>query len=593
MTVVVGTAGHVDHGKTTLLRALTGIDADRLPEERRRGMTIDVGYAHLVLDDGTAIDFVDVPGHDKLVGNMLVGAGEIDAAMVIVAADDGPRAQTHEHVALLDGLGVTAGIAVVTKIDMVEPERLAAVVAAVADLLAPTSLAGSPVLAASGATGEGLADVRAALDALRMTVPELVRPATLAIDRVFPVKGRGVVVTGTLRGGPLSAGDTLRLVPGGRDIRVREIQVHGATVDHVAGGGRTALNLAGVGVDDLHRGMVLTSDPAVRATEQALVTFARPVADRTRARLHAGTGATDAAVGRAGRDALELPDGRSAGIVRLAAPTALAPGDRFVLRRDPSKAPIGGVVLDVAPSRGISRRRQTPIRVAALADGVPGARLDLHGALTDGGRTVLGPDIRALAAAGAMAAVAEAASLAAVRAAAATTLRRSVTMLRDQALLAASPIVEELVASGRLVRDGDELRRPGSVGRVTDPDLAAAMDRLEALLAVPAPPPLAAAARAAGCPPDGVRALERAARIVVLEPDLAYAMSTFRDLAARALALAAREPLTPAAYRDATGTSRKYVMAILEDLDRRAVLRRTPAGHVPGPKAPRPAGSPR
>src|SRR6188474_67273 len=166
MTVVIGTAGHIDHGKTTLLRALTGIDADRLPEEQRRGMTIDVGYAHLTFDDGTVMDFVDVPGHDKLVGNMLVGAGEIDAALLVVAADDGPRAQTLEHLALLDALGVSAGIAVVTKIDAVDPERVVAVVRAVTDLLAPTSLAGSTVLAASGTTADGLDEVRVALAAL-------------------------------------------------------------------------------------------------------------------------------------------------------------------------------------------------------------------------------------------------------------------------------------------------------------------------------------------------------------------------------------------------------------------------------------------
>ena len=170
----------------------------------------------------------------------------------------------------------------------------------------------------------------------------------------------------------------------------------------------------------------------------------------------------------------------------------------------------------------------------------------------------------------------------------AETLRRSVTIPREEATAAATPIIEDLVADGRLVRDGDVIRRPGAVGRIADPGLAAAMDALEALLAVPSPPALGDAARIAGCPAEGVRALERAARIVVLEPDLAYAMSTYRDLAARAIAMAGREPLTPAAYRDATGTSRKYVMAILEDLDRRAILRRTPDGHVPGPKAPRP-----
>ena len=210
MTVVVGTAGHIDHGKTTLLRALTGIDADRLPEERRRGMTIDVGYAHLILPSGEAIDFVDVPGHDRLVGNMLVGAGEIDAALLVVAADDGPRAQTVEHLALLDALAIRDGIAVVTKADVAGPERTAEVVAAVGRLLDGTSLAGSPVLAVSAVSGEGLGAVRTALADLsaRVAMPAagsvpvtMAGGARLAIDRVFAVKGRGVVVTGTLRGG--------------------------------------------------------------------------------------------------------------------------------------------------------------------------------------------------------------------------------------------------------------------------------------------------------------------------------------------------------------------------------------------------------
>ena len=167
MTVVIGTAGHIDHGKTTLLRALTGIDADRLPEEQRRGMTIDVGYAHLTLPDGTELDFVDVPGHDRLVGNMLVGAGEIDAAMLVVAADDGPRAQTIEHLALLDALGIGHGLAVVTKADVAGPERTAEVVAAVERLLEGTTLAGSPVLAVSSVDGDGVAAVHAALVGLR------------------------------------------------------------------------------------------------------------------------------------------------------------------------------------------------------------------------------------------------------------------------------------------------------------------------------------------------------------------------------------------------------------------------------------------
>ena len=587
MTVVVGTAGHIDHGKTMLLRALTGIDADRLPEERRRGMTIDIGFAHLTFDDGTAIDFVDVPGHDRLVGNMLVGAGEIDAAMLVVAADDGPRAQTLEHVALLDALGLTDGLVVVTKIDAVPAERVAEVTAAVVQLLSATALAGSPVLAASGVTGEGLDAVRAALVDVRDRAVPADRPPTLAIDRVFSIKGRGVVVTGTLRGGPLARGDRLRMLPGDEEVRIREIQVHGATVERVEGGGRTALNLAGVAADRLHRGQVLTIDPAVRATDRILATFGGPVADRARGRIHAGTAAVEATVGRGGWDALTLLDGTVAGIVRFAEPIGLRPGDRFVLRRGSSVAPVGGVVLDTDPPRGISRRRQTPERVSALATGAADARLELHGAVVlDGGRVAIAGDVAAAVAGLSLMWVGEGGPVAAARAGAATALRRLVTLRQDDAASAASALIEQMVMDGRLARDGEMVRPPGVARVASDPVLATAMDRLEAALAVPAPPPLATAAHAAGCASEGIRALERAARIVVLEPDLAYAMSTYRDLTDTALRLSTKAPLTPAAFRDATGTSRKYVMAILEDLDRRAILRRTPAGHVPGPKAP-------
>jgi selenocysteine-specific elongation factor len=582
MTIVVGTAGHIDHGKTTLLRALTGIDADRLPEERRRGMTIDVGYAHLTLDDGTVIDFVDVPGHDRLVGNMLVGAGEIDAALLVVAADDGPRAQTLEHLALLDALAISHGLVVATKVDAVPPERVAEVVSEVERELAGTSLAGAPVIAASGVTGVGLADVRVALIRLTEEIPLSDRPPTLAIDRVFSVKGRGAVVTGTLRGGPLSPRTDLRLVPGDRTVRIREIQVHGARVDAVEGGGRTALNLGGLDADTLRRGMVLTADADVVVTDRVLAAFAEPVADRARGRVHVHTAAVDGAIGRSGRDALTLRDGRAAGIVRLGEPVALRPGDRFVLRRGSSVGPVGGVVLDPRPPRGISRRRQTVERVSALAAGDTGARLDLHGMID----RRIAPDVLAAAEEAMLLAVGDASTVAAARAAAARALRRLVSVRRDDVGPAAAAVLAHAVASGGLTREGDTVRRPGVAASTEDPASTAAMDRLEAALATVAPPSLTDAARAAGCPPGGIRGLEIAGRIVVLEPDLAYAMTTYRDLAARALAMATERPLTPAAFRDATGTSRKYVMAILEDLDRRAILRRTPQGHVPGPRAP-------
>jgi len=582
MTLVVGTAGHIDHGKTSLLRALTGIDADRLPEERRRGMTIDVGYAHLTLPDGKMIDFVDVPGHDRLVGNMLVGAGEIDVALLVVAVDDGPRAQTLEHLALLDALQVPLGVTVVTKVDAVHRARVDEVVADVGNLLASTSLADPAVITASAVTGEGLDDIRMALERLRTDHEPPARPPTLAIDRVFSVKGRGVVVTGTLRGGPLTAATPLRLMPGHREVRIREIQVHGSPVDRVDAGGRTALNLGGVEVADLERGMVLTADPEVVATDRLLVAFRGAATDRMRGRVHVNTAATDGVVGRTGRDALVLDDGRAAGIVRLTEPVALRPGDRLVLRRGLSAAPLGGTVLDIEPPRGISRRRQTGDRVSALAAAAPDARLDLHGSLD--GRLAL--DVAALAAAAAVDAAGDATPLARVRTAVAQALRRVVTIRRDDALDVAARVVDDVIAAGGLIRDGDVLRRPGTAAAAPDPELTAAMDRLEAALATTSPPPLSDAAHAARCPAEGIRALEKAIRIVVLEPDLAYAMSTYKELAARALAMASTQPLTPAAFRDATGSSRKYVMAILEDLDRRAILRRTPDGHVPGPRAP-------
>ena len=521
---------------------------------------------------------------------------------VVVAADDGPRAQTLEHLALLDALGIRDGVAVVTKNDAVDAGRVAAVVEDVRAMLGPTTLAAAPVLPVSGATGDGVDALRVALIGVRDAVlaRSAGRPlgtARLAIDRVFSVKGRGIVVTGTLRGGRLERGGSLRAVPGDHPARVRELQVHGVAVS-TAGPGRTALNLAGIGEASLHRGVVLTADPGVAASSRLLVRLTRPLPDRTRARVHLGTAAVDAAVGRGGRDAIDLPDGSATAILRLAEPIAVAPGDRFVLRRSGGPDPIvGGAVLDIDPPRAISRRRQTVERMAQLAEAVASgdtaaarsARLDLHGATVADSTVALAADVTESAESAALASVTGApgseASLAAVRTAVGRTIRRMASVRREDAAAGATAVIDALVRAGRLVRDGDRLRLPGAAVAAPDPALLAAMDRLERSLAVPAPPSLAAAARSAACPPAGVQALERSGRIVVLEPDLAYASSTYQKLAARATAMAGTAPLTPAAYRDATGTSRKFVMAILEDLDRRGILRRTDAGHVPGPRA--------
>jgi selenocysteine-specific elongation factor len=612
-TLVIGTAGHIDHGKTTLLRALTGIDADRLPEEQRRGMTIDVGYAHLDLDDGSSIDFVDVPGHDGLVGNMLVGAGEIDAAMLVVAADDGPRAQTLEHLELVDALEIHDGVAVITKADLVSAERVDAVRREVAALLARTTFGTPRVISVSATSGAGLGELRAELLRLRDRMRGTIAAgagARLAIDRVFSVRGRGAVVTGTLRGG-LSNGDTVTIEPGGRAARIREIQVHGRRVER-SDGGRTALNLAGLEAADLHRGDVVlrAGGDAVAVTDRPLVALREPVSwiDGRRAwappspgdvvRLHSGTAAVEA---RVTRRSLPIHGDDTFRVLRLASPLALAPGDRFALR---APAPVGtvaaGQVLDVSSPRGPARRRATGARLRALlaADdpaAYEAARLELHGYLP-GARPRLAADVRAALEAAAITAARDHAGanpasaglqLAALRRSVAAAARREVALGAGEADGVADAVIDELVARERLARSGDRVRDAEATAGAPD-QLSAAMDRLEAALAVPAPPSLAEAARAAACPPEGIAELARSGRIVRLEPDLAWASREFQRLAAVALSHARREPLTPATLRDSSGTSRRYVLAILEDLDRRGILARTPAGHVPGPRAPAP-----
>jgi selenocysteine-specific elongation factor len=618
-TVVIGTAGHIDHGKTALLRALTGIDADRLPEEQARGMTIDVGYAHLTFDDGVELDFVDVPGHDRLIGNMLVGAGEIDAAMLVVAADDGPRPQTREHLQLLDALGIRDGVVVVTKTDLVDAARVDEVAAEVRELLRPTWLVGAEIVAASATTGVGVDDVQGALRRVRDRVVErgAQGPVRLAVDRVFTSKGRGVVVTGTLRGGSIAVADTLRHEPGGEDLRIRELQVHGSPRDH-HDGGRTALNLAGITAERVHRGHVLSAGSRVRGTARILVGRAAEAPNATPGRrwpksgsvvrLHLGTDQVDARIRR-------VAGGEDFGILDLDRPTAAFEGDRGLLREPGRGEVIAGVrVLDTAPPRGISRRRATPERLAALAVAVEtgsdakiaSARVDLHGSLAQDlagqaglTRTVrFAPDVAAALSDAAVEAVAAhhreaplspGLPLPRARAALLRKLRSLATVERgdrDQAAAAVARVMHELIAEGRLARRGDALRDPSREDDLPSA-LVAAMDRLEGALSVPAPPALADAAAAAGCPPEGVRALQADGRIIRVGADLAWSSATFHRLAASALEAARVAPLTPAAFRDATGTSRKYVLAILEDLDRRGILERTAEGHVPGPRAPR------
>ncbi|HXI45277.1 MAG TPA: SelB C-terminal domain-containing protein, partial [Candidatus Acidoferrales bacterium] len=566
---------------------------------------IDVGFAHLELDDGSAIDFVDVPGHDRLVGNMLVGAGEIDGVLLVVAADDGPRAQTLEHLELLDALGLRRAVVAITKSDVAGEDRVTEVAAALRTLVDRTTLVGAPIVPLSSLTGLGLDGLRLELVALRdaLLADAAGRhggPLSLAIDRTFAMRGRGAVVTGTLRGGPVRAGDVLRLEPGGpAEVRVREVQVHHGRAE-VADGGRTALNLASIEAADLRRGQVLTAGTGVQATDRLLVTLRRPTSlggvDARTAwppshsailRLHHWTDAVDASVRTAGSDVA---------ILRLAKPIATAIGARAVLR-DPGTGRVaaGLTVLDPDPPRGVSRRRLTPARLAALATAAGGdepaattaALADLHGARREGATLVLAPDVHDALVATATEVVGAERPAPEVRAALLRELRRRATIARaamPAAGAAIDDLLDEVVAAGNLAREGHRFRDPSRNAEAAD-HLAGAMAKLEASLDVNVPPSLAEAARAAGCSPEGLQALEASGRIVRVEDDLAWSAARYATLRDLALELARRGPLQPATFRDAIGGNRRIALALLEDLGRRGLLRRTEAGHVLGPRA--------
>ena len=361
-SVIVGTAGHIDHGKTSLVKALTGIDADRLEEEKRRGITIDIGFAHLELaspnGETLRLGFVDVPGHERFVRNMLAGVGGIDLVLLVIAADEGIKPQTREHFDICRLLSVRRGITVLTKSDAVDPETLEVVRLEVEDYLRDSFLdpAQSPVIAVSSLTGAGLEELKSALVriASEATAKDSTALARLPIDRVFTMKGFGTVVTGTLVSGTISKEEELEVFPVGKRVRVRGVQVHGAVGEKALAGQRTALNLAGVSTEDLARGMALAPPNTFQSTSRidvslSLLPSAKPLKDRARVHFHAYTMETVAEVRLYGAKQV-APGAQSYAHLRLADPALLLPGDRFILRQFSPVVTIGGgVVFDAAP----------------------------------------------------------------------------------------------------------------------------------------------------------------------------------------------------------------------------------------------------
>jgi selenocysteine-specific elongation factor len=361
-SVIIGTAGHIDHGKTSLVKVLTGIDADRLEEEKRRGITIDIGFAHLELAAANGeilrLGFVDVPGHERFVRNMLAGVGGIDLVILVIAADEGIKPQTREHFDICRLLAIRRGITVLTKSDAVDADTLEVARLEVEDFVRGSFLdtAISPIVPVSSLTGAGLDALRLALVKAAGEVPgkDSTALARLPIDRVFTMKGFGTVITGTLVSGTIAKEEELEVFPAGTRLRVRGVQVHGSAAERAIAGQRTALNLAAVTTDDLARGMTLAPPETFQSTSRvdvslSLLASAKMLKDRARVHFHAYTMETIAEVHLFGAKQI-APGEKAYARLKLAEPTLLLPGDRFILRQFSPVVTIGGgVVLDAAP----------------------------------------------------------------------------------------------------------------------------------------------------------------------------------------------------------------------------------------------------
>jgi selenocysteine-specific elongation factor len=607
---VVGTAGHVDHGKSTLIRALTGIDPDRLREERERGMTIDLGFAWLTLPGGADVGIVDVPGHQDFIRNMLAGVGGIDAVILVVAADEGVMPQTREHLSILELLGIERGIVVLSKRDLVDDEWAALVRAEVRAVLAGTPLADSPIVDVSATTRLGLAELLSALETVLGDAPprrDLGRPR-LPIDRAFTMTGFGTVVTGTLIDGALRVGDEVELVPGGGRGRIRGLQTHRKPIDVARPGSRVAANLTGIDKESIDRGMVLAHPGTLETTSAIGVRLAvlrdasGPLEHDDAVRVHAGTAEAIARAAVLEGDAI-APGATGWIRLRLASPMAVAVGDRLVLRRpSPSETLGGGTAADVSGDRSRTRadaaaaleRRSAPSpaeRLLASFD-VPrtpaeaGERSGLDAAARDVAYAALVETGQAIA-------LADAAVSRDMFEALATRMERTLAMTHRRSPLRAGASREEvrsaldlppkryaaliarLVADGRIAERGNALALPSHTPTLTPAQEQRWADARAALANEPLQPPsLTTLERELGIDLELLVALADRGDVVRVGSDAAFlpdAVLQFGDAIIDALAAG---PITVARARDITGSSRKHVLPLLQFLDDHGLTRR-------------------
>ncbi len=625
-SVTVGTAGHIDHGKSTLVRALTGIDPDRLEEEKRRGITIDIGFAHLELPtpdgrDRLRLGFVDVPGHERFVRNMLAGIGGIDLVILVVAADESIKPQTREHFDICRMLNIRRGLTVLTKADLVDSDTLEVVRLEVEEFLRDSFLdpATAPIVPVSATTGLGLERLRQELARVADGAPARDPQAAfrLPIDRVFTIKGFGTVATGTLISGTVRKEEEVEVLPGARRVRIRGIQNHNEAAERAIAGQRTALNLAAVSPEELARGMMLAPAGLFRAgkrldVEITLLRSARPLKDRARVHLHAYTAETIAEVVLIGQKELR-PGETGLAQLRLADPVALLPSDRFILRQfSPVVTIAGGVVLDAAPqARRISatehatflRRLQSPSREELLAARI--ARRQARGLLlsdvvaeTGWQSAQLAPVVAALLQAKQVVQIGELLVASESFQGARTALLNRLTSFHDKNRLVAgmnrqelrdqldlepsvfAGVVESLVKERRIELQEELIRIPGR-GVAMQSDEAESQKRIEeaflkAGLEVPALKDVLASLKL-----DRTRAqqivtlLLRNRTLIKVNEELVFHHKALADLKAKLLEMKSSSPkIDISRFKDMTGVTRKYAIPLLEYFDREHVTKR-------------------
>ncbi|MGE0815186.1 MAG: selenocysteine-specific translation elongation factor [Vicinamibacterales bacterium] len=625
-TVVVGTAGHIDHGKSALVKALTGTDPDRLKEEKARGITIELGFAHGTVADDVVASFVDVPGHERFVRAMLAGVGGIDLVMLVVAADESVMPQTREHFDICRLLGVARGLVVVTKADAVEPGMVDLVAADVQELVAGSFLDGAPIVPVSALTGDGLPVLREALAGLARALPP--RPTDgvtrLPVDRAFTMKGFGTVVTGTLVAGRIAADDELQLLPAGRRVKVRGLHVHGGARGDARAGERVAVNLPAIEVGDIARGSVLTAPGALPVTRRADVRITMlpglTLKHGARVRAHQGTAEMLARVAVAGTAGSVEPGGSADVRLRFESPTVVTRGDRVILRSYSPPVTIGGgLVLDPLPPRAGVRTARGVARMAALAAATPADRAAAARVMIEAagpaGLSVRGLAPRLGAAYGVVSAavdllVAEAAAVrggdwvvaeASLRGPRTAVLEGLAAFHRAQPLapgvgleeartrwfrLVPPPVVDVVV--GALVREGrivaTDTLALASHRVALSPEDAALQDWLdrrfrEAGLAPPDVSALAGESGRPGAAVERVLALMIKGRRLVRVDTLVFHPATLNALKADVVAMKAAAPdgratVDVKAFKDAYNVTRKYAIPLLEYLDRERVTRR-------------------